>query len=59
MLIMATITANLRNYNADLLWHTTKIVSGILQNLLEMLLRLVPKENVWLQWKAGQMLSGV
>lgn len=56
---MATITANLRNYNADLLWHTTKIVSGILQNLLEMLLRLVPKENVWLQWKAGQMLSGV
>lgn len=35
MLIMATITANLHNYNADLLRHTTKIVSDILQGLLE------------------------
>lgn len=35
MLIMATITENLHNHNTDLLWLATKIVSNILQNLLE------------------------
>lgn len=33
MLIMATIIANLHNHNADLLRHSIKIVSNILQHL--------------------------